>query len=314
MQRQQYQYGNTSDGPAPSAPPFQEPPSYYESVALLPDPTSKIVLFDHLPSIALESSSRVVSETSNDAVISYDQLLDNNAEELWKYFLSNLSMKPKYSLMISGTHVETKEVEAQQDRSDKSTATDSTKEKKPRKEKISIDDFKMDIDVSAYVRDQWQSISSERPDSEAKYQSVRDVLEDYTLSQTELKEIELKKVLTGWDTSKLKMQVRNLILSTGYEGHIEVELVATANTKVIARSSSPTMKNLYDFWVNAFLIVSLLFIVVYPFVWFTKKSIQDCLFATYPALFNERYFFELNKADIYNYAFERKKKQWKAKT
>ena len=86
-------------------------------------------------------------------------------------------------------------------------------------------EFKCSIDLSSYICEHWWRVAV-IPSAEAikagEIVTLRDALEQYTLSNKKIKEIIMKKQLFGWNFIELRNQLITLVRSTGYRNHISV--------------------------------------------------------------------------------------------
>jgi hypothetical protein len=84
-----------------------------------------------------------------------------------------------------------------------------------------VSDFDYSIDLTPYVSKHcWRIgvIPLKKTMDINETISFRDVLEEYTHSKKNFKEIQCQKQLIGWNFEELKYRIRALISSTGYRG------------------------------------------------------------------------------------------------
>ncbi|RKO86010.1 hypothetical protein BDK51DRAFT_20949, partial [Blyttiomyces helicus] len=175
--------------------------------------------------------------------VSHDSRLDHNVsrflaeqerggpDELWNYFLT-FANRPELSIRVKGDHEET--------RTDHSTTTDSNgnTHTTTTTSTVTITDFNFTVDVSHLIYPEWSSIVAV-PGKDGADVTVREVLEQYTRSQNQLKAIHFKKQIM-WDLHGLRFAITRACRDAGFcshLGHVHVSF-NFKNDKVTARSSS----------------------------------------------------------------------------
>jgi hypothetical protein len=86
-------------------------------------------------------------------------------------------------------------------------------------------EFKCSIDLSSYICEHWWRIAvipSAKAIKNGEIVTLRDCLEQYTLSRKKIKLIIMKKQLYGWNLVELQQQLIRLVRSTGYQNNISV--------------------------------------------------------------------------------------------
>lgn len=81
------------------------------------------------------------------------------------------------------------------------------------------------MDASNYISQQWWRVAvvpSSKTVKAGEFVSLRDALEQYTLSTKNFKEITCQKQLAGWDFTQVGNHIRAMIYSTGYQNKIDV--------------------------------------------------------------------------------------------
>lgn len=99
-----------------------------------------------------------------------------------------------------------------------------------------ITDFNFSIDASNYVSQQWWRVAvmpSKKSQKAGEMITLRDALEQYTLSQKSIKEIVCQKQLVGWNFQELRDKIISVIYSTGYRSHISVVGSGGGSVRVI---------------------------------------------------------------------------------
>jgi hypothetical protein len=88
-----------------------------------------------------------------------------------------------------------------------------------------VTDLNYDIDLEPYIPQQWwrvAAIPSEKEIDNAEHTSFRNALEQYTLSEKNIKEIFCRKQLVGWNFDELKGKIQELVYSTGYQNNTDI--------------------------------------------------------------------------------------------
>lgn len=119
---------------------------------------------DHLSTIACKNDS-------DGTLKCFDQALDSDPDELFRFFMSHLE-SPKQHIHVLGTHVETKRVKTK---------------KGHRTERRTVTDISFTIDVTAFVSKGWSQIACV-PEQGKASKSYRETLEEYCRSKNYLKE------------------------------------------------------------------------------------------------------------------------------
>lgn len=88
-----------------------------------------------------------------------------------------------------------------------------------------VTEFDFSVDLSPYICEQWWRIAvipSVEAVSADEIVSLRDALEQYTLSKKKIKRIVLQKQLHGWNLQDLRSELIALVRSTGYGNSINI--------------------------------------------------------------------------------------------
>jgi hypothetical protein len=88
-----------------------------------------------------------------------------------------------------------------------------------------ITDFNYSIDLTPYVSEHYWRIAvipSKKTNNINENISFRETLEEYTRSKKNVKEIQCKKQLVGWNFEELQCKIKDLISSSGYRGDISI--------------------------------------------------------------------------------------------
>ncbi len=86
-------------------------------------------------------------------------------------------------------------------------------------------DFNFSLDLAPYVSQQWWRVAvipSKKTIESGEVVLFRDVLEQYTRSERNIKEIVCQKQLVGWNFQELQNKIKALIYAAGYRRHINV--------------------------------------------------------------------------------------------
>ncbi|CAF3910888.1 unnamed protein product, partial [Rotaria sordida] len=214
----------------PSAPDIGDLPPNYFDISIVPNGA---VLYHNNVTPYTEASKAEI-ERNGKGVLSFDQLIDKNPDQLWLYFMTYLNEKPQLRVNICGYYTEYyTETESYQD-SDGNWQTRSVTKSRD------VTEFNFSVDLSPYICEQWWRVAV-IPSAEAiragETITLRDALEQYTLSNKKIKEIVLQKQLHGWNLEDLQQKLLTLIRSTGYKNNISITY-NRFNYQIAARSSS----------------------------------------------------------------------------
>lgn len=224
-----------ADIPKPSAPDINDLPPNYFDISRVPD--GGILYYNQMPPITDTSAATIKRET--EGVLSLDQLIDRNPDELWLYFMTYLRERPILDMSVHGYHKEVifhsindflhsyfvflilqHYVTYQTVRS-----ANGHSHTQPVHQTRTVTDFQFTFDLSSYISQQWWRVAvipSKASIRSGQTVNFRSAIEQYTMSDKRIKEIICRKQLVGWNFIDLINKVRALIYSTGYGGYIDV--------------------------------------------------------------------------------------------
>ncbi|CAF1454940.1 unnamed protein product [Adineta ricciae] len=278
----QLQTFNTSAN-SPAADDDDRPPNYFD-ISNVP---SGAILYhnDVLPFI---EPSKAATERLWKGVMSLDQLIDKNPDQLWLYFMTYLEEKPELVINIRGSYTEYYTETGTSGNSQGNTVTN------PR----TMDEFTCAIDLQPYICDRWWRVAA-MPSLKASRAgdviTLRDVLEQYTFSNKKFKEITLRKQIHGWNLEHLKANITELVRSTGYRYDIHVTYIKR-NYKIVARSSSPLNRFANSLLVRVLCVISCLCLIFRPIYCCLRAmgSTRDNIIADYKMMKPADTFLRLN--------------------
>jgi hypothetical protein len=88
-----------------------------------------------------------------------------------------------------------------------------------------VNEFDFSVDLSSYIGQQWWRVAvipSTKAIKAGKTITLRDALEQYTLSNKKIKDIILQKQIYGWNLAELQTKLTELVRSTGYQKNISI--------------------------------------------------------------------------------------------
>lgn len=85
-----------------------------------------------------------------------------------------------------------------------------------------VNDFNYSIDLTAYISEHYWRMAVIPSNNSDQTITFRNALEEYTNSEKSFKEIHCRKQLAGWNYHVLRMKLKELIRSTGYNGMISI--------------------------------------------------------------------------------------------
>lgn len=91
-----------SETETPSAPPFDDAPPNYFDISIVPNAA---VLYKE-QSAPIEEPSMAEIERTTKGVLSFDELIDRNPDQMWLYFMTYLNEKPRLNVKILGYYTE----------------------------------------------------------------------------------------------------------------------------------------------------------------------------------------------------------------
>ncbi|CAF3474790.1 unnamed protein product [Rotaria socialis] len=172
-----------------------------------------------------------------------------------------------------------------------------------------VTEFYFSIDLSPYICEQWGRVAV-IPSAKARIAgetvTLRDALEQYTLSNKKIKEIVLEKQCHGWNLEELKKKIIALVRSTGYQNGINVAY-NRVNYQIAARSSSKLSQFANSTVVRVLCCISCLCIIFGPIYYCLRTigSARNTIVAEYMMMESDDIFLQLNAEMIVNSVIQR---------
>ncbi|KAJ3115677.1 Ca(2+)-dependent cysteine protease [Phlyctochytrium bullatum] len=280
------------------------PPDYFD-VSLIPN--ENVVMRQ---SVQPMEASGATFERKNKGIISFDESLQHNPDELYRFFLTHLLEKPGMKVWVTGTHPETRVVHETHTNSDGSTSHST------RTETHTVTDFSFGLDATPFVAQDWtaifalpkgaarkqnqRAIGAHVPKLDAEGGQFRAALEEFTRSKNLLKEIQLEKEVV-WDFATLRRAIHLVVRRTGYFGDISVTF-PRYNHVINVHSSSAISRAAQQCWVWVLLSITCLWIIFLPLFFITRKKVGGRLCAHYYMTVDSATFFNRNVIAIMNAA------------
>ncbi|KAG0569988.1 hypothetical protein KC19_6G130600 [Ceratodon purpureus] len=238
----------------------------------------------HLPTAP---PSTVETSLGEDGVYSHDPILDHDAEELWRFLMSNLN-SPRLAVHLVGTHSET--------RTRMVTSTDAEGRTSTNTEDYTetVTDFSFHVDVSNHVRPQWSRIVTQ-PRSGTS--TVRETLEEYASSKNVFKEFRVEKVVL-WDYDRVAHLLTDLARSAARWGvHVRVDF-PKQDWRVSAFASNRYSRAAHSTLVQVLCVLTCLWIVFLPVWAMSRKRMKNRLACEYEMAVSADEFYNRNWGKI----------------
>ncbi|CAF0856623.1 unnamed protein product [Rotaria sp. Silwood1] len=172
-----------------------------------------------------------------------------------------------------------------------------------------VTEFNFSIDLSPYISEQWRRVAvipSAKAIRAGETVTLRDALEQYTLSNKKIKEIVLQKQYHGWNLEELQKKLIVLVRSTGYQNSINVTY-NRVNYQITARSSSKFSRFANSTVIRVLCCISCLCIIFGPIYYCLRTigSTRDNIVAEYMMMKSDDTFLQLNAQKIVNSVIQR---------
>ncbi|CAF1084003.1 unnamed protein product, partial [Didymodactylos carnosus] len=229
------------------------PPNYY-NISIVPE--GAILNYSDVLPVAKLSEAEI--ERNKNGIISLDPLLNNNPDELWRYFMTYLTEKPNVVVVVHGYHTESYIAYEQYRDANGNFST------RPVHRSKQVDDFNFTVDITPYINAKWSRVvvRANGTDNEDSI-TLRDCLEQYTRSTKKIKQLTLEKQIDGWRLQDVKDNIKVLLRQTGYRHHITVTFPLT-NYKIVARGSNKISKFANNTCARLTCVLTCLWIVFLP--------------------------------------------------
>ncbi|KAJ3096173.1 hypothetical protein HDU97_006179 [Phlyctochytrium planicorne] len=277
-------------------------PDYYD-ISIIPQ--ENLLLRQNVQPM---TASTAKFERTTEGVQSTDPILQENPDELFRFFLTHLIEKPGMSVHVQGTHQESHTVTETTTNSDGSTSTST------RTETRTVTDFTYYINADGYILPDWtavfalpkkgatsqtqnvRAIGAHMPEYSVPPGQFREALEEFTRSKNLLKEIQMEKEIP-WDYNSLRMSITTAVRLTGYWGSVSVTF-PRKNYKMAVFSSSAISEISRSCVTWVFLALTCLWIIFLPLYFILRKAVKGRLAAHYPIGIDVPTFYQRNINNI----------------
>ncbi|KAJ3094171.1 hypothetical protein HDU97_008404 [Phlyctochytrium planicorne] len=231
-------------------------------------------------------SGAVVTRNSK-GVLSDDEMLQANPEELYRFFMTHME-PPTISVKVVGSHDETTTTYSTHTDKDGNTHTTS------HTQTHEVEDFSIEVDCGSLIATDFVVLAL---DERLQYNEedpnlFRTVLEEFTRSQNVLKEIHLEKVV-AWQYGELEVALTNAVRQTGFRDRVKVTF-PKKNYKVSVYSNSEWSKYARSWWTWVFLGITCLWVLVLPVFLLIRKRVKGRLRAEYDFCYTAEQFYNAN--------------------
>ncbi|KAI8850892.1 hypothetical protein BC829DRAFT_388025 [Chytridium lagenaria] len=186
------------------------PPDYFE-ISLLPQ--QNVLLRQNVQPL---EASQAVYQRKAEGISSFDERLQANPDELYRFFLTHLVEKPGLLVNCKGTHTETRHHNGKSE-------------------------TKTVVDFNFYRTVTWANVGAHTPNLAAESGQFRKALEEFTTSKNLLKE-------NPWDYNNLRKAFKTAIRATGYRYNIKITF--TRPNSSITIFSSSTLSQMAQSWIT----------------------------------------------------------------
>nr|KAJ3422241.1 hypothetical protein HK105_000600 [Polyrhizophydium stewartii] len=249
------------------------------------------VLFPH-QTPQLLSPSPVKVKVEGPQVYAFDPVLDTNADELWRFFMTHVG-PPQLHVIIQGTHTETRTRWVR--RGNAMTTETRT---------VTVTDFDFCIDATQYVVQQWSRMICVPRDGQ-RPQTYKETIEEFVKSPNKLKEIHLVKQLL-WNFDELAQAIIYSVRMTGYTTSVKVKF-PMANSKISVFCSDTMSQLAHNTCVRVLCVMTCLCIIFAPIYFASRKKVSNKIVCEYPMLISAPEFYTRNYYLIQQLALTRQK-------
>jgi hypothetical protein len=199
----------------------ESPPSYEEAIAdtlrehQFPErfdfsviPQQSVLFCED--AVGLDQWSTARFEVKNGTIKTFDARLENNADEVWKFFLTHIG-PPRLIVVMHGYHTETQS----------ETYVDSNGETQTRTKEVDVTDFLLKLDCSRYVQS-WKRMAAEPRSNNHRPLTIKETIDEYAQCEKSIKEIQMRKQVM-WNLPELESALRYCIRNTGYSSKIAIK-------------------------------------------------------------------------------------------
>jgi hypothetical protein len=208
--------------------------------------------------VLVDQQSTAKYEIKNGKIKTFDSRLEENADEVWKFFLTHIA-PPRLFIVMHGYHTETRS----------ETYTDSDGNSQTRTKEVDVTDFLFKLDCSQYVQ-RWTRMAAE-PRRNHRPLTIKETIDEFAQCQKSIKEIQMRKQVM-WDLNELESALRYCIRNTGYSSEIAIKFdMEGADVEVY--SSDQWNRMAHDTCCNVLCVLSCLWILFLPLYHLNSNSI-----------------------------------------
>ncbi|KAI3629691.1 hypothetical protein MIR68_011126 [Amoeboaphelidium protococcarum] len=241
------------------------------------------IMLPHHPSFPPAKVDRNYS-----GVVSYSQQLTKSADALLEYLFLYGQERPQLKLIITGSHEELRQTlgvghnhnlnhhDHHHHHQDNHIRHHHHHHHNQHVQKAHIVDFKLDLDISGFVSEQWSACLLNGPDLKWK-------LEEFVNSDSSMKEIECGKSISGWNIEQLLNQISWVVRTQAMyptDRKLKIEF-QVGNSVIKACSNTSAMKMSNSVLVQILCFLSCLWLIVYPIFLCMRSSFNQVLYFDY---------------------------------
>ncbi|CEP13510.1 hypothetical protein [Parasitella parasitica] len=235
---------------------------------------------------------RAKYEIVKDGIISRDRHINQDGEALLQ-FLCQHNKPPRMLIHFYGYHEETVWVT----QSTRNQDGDLVEERVPSTRRI--DDFEFNIDCSDNVSNVCQGIYILPNPKTGEQKTLRQLCDEYCHSKNRLKELKLTKHI-DWDYNGMTRALTAAIRDSGFYENVQITYVLE-NHEIIVKTDFSISRWADNRWIKLFLILSCLWIIVYPLIWlFKEKFGHSDLKSAWNMSISERDWYGLHIQEVIN--------------
>lgn len=212
--------------------------------------------------------------------VSCDPVLNQDPQVLLNYFISNCT-KPRMFVSIRGYHYETRY----------RYVRDANGNERQERYQECVEDFNNSYDVTHLIQEQGTIYSTANAKT-GEYLTVPQLMDRYVQSDKNFKSMKLSK-FPIWNYGELRSLIKGAIRMTGYSGEIDISFPMN-NCMVKVQSDSKIGKVANNFFVRALMVITCLWICVYPVYRAIQENMDGFLRADYHMNLSSRDWFMQN--------------------
>ncbi|KAI8878508.1 hypothetical protein K501DRAFT_258479, partial [Backusella circina FSU 941] len=229
-------------------------------------------------------------QINDHGVLSRDKHINNDGEALLQ-FLYEHNTPPKMAVRFRGYHMET----VWRSRTTRDSDGNTIEERNP--ETTQVEDFSFKIDASSYVSPVCQGMYILPDPKTGQAKSLRELCDEYIHEKNNLKELQLTKEV-NWNFAELTRAFTAVIRQNGYYETVVITYELENETIVVKTGSTLSVWS-DNRWMRLAVIVSCLWIILFPLFWFIKKRFgHSVLKSAWNMNISERDWYQLNVNEV----------------